>query len=383
MIRDPPISCTLRIWDGDGLFSTLLDSQEVSFLTGTAWRSFDLSTPVSVVASNSYTVELLGSQPTGTFAVRYLNYDLFTNSVCYVDGTAVPTADMAIQAWVIPVTVSWNDFSTEDYTTAEKAKLAGIAEGAEANENADWNAISGDAQILNKPSLGTLAAQSADAVNITGGTGVYSSLKVSATNNALTLSCLTTTQRDAFTPTEGMLLYNTTTKKFQGYGLVKGSAETNVLIQSDDTFWQVIGNEWRYSAAQLFTLSEVGVLTKVGFKCRSLNGEAINNALALNIWGGGGGFTNLLSTQAITIPASSTPAWVSYSLATPIESNVSGQSYIMEITYANVGNILYVSSVDGRSPNGKLFINQTLQTSYDMAFQVWMTVDRPGWVDLH
>ena len=41
--------------------------------------------------------------------------------------------------------------STNDYTTAEKNKLAGIAAGAEVNVNADWNASSGDAQILNKP----------------------------------------------------------------------------------------------------------------------------------------------------------------------------------------------------------------------------------------
>lgn len=49
--------------------------------------------------------------------------------------------------------------STNDYTTAEKNKLAGIAAGAEVNVNADWNATSGDAQILNKPTLGTIAAK--------------------------------------------------------------------------------------------------------------------------------------------------------------------------------------------------------------------------------
>ena len=38
-----------------------------------------------------------------------------------------------------------------NYTTTEKNKLAGIQSGAEANVNADWNASSGDAQILNKP----------------------------------------------------------------------------------------------------------------------------------------------------------------------------------------------------------------------------------------
>lgn len=45
--------------------------------------------------------------------------------------------------------------STNDYTTAEKNKLAGIAAGAEVNVNADWNAASGDAQILNKPTIPT------------------------------------------------------------------------------------------------------------------------------------------------------------------------------------------------------------------------------------
>ena len=47
--------------------------------------------------------------------------------------------------------------STEDYTTAEKSKLAGIESGAEVNVNADWNATSGDAEILNKPTLSDVA----------------------------------------------------------------------------------------------------------------------------------------------------------------------------------------------------------------------------------
>ena len=39
------------------------------------------------------------------------------------------------------------------FTSTEKTKLAGIAAGAEVNVNADWNATSGDAQILNKPDI--------------------------------------------------------------------------------------------------------------------------------------------------------------------------------------------------------------------------------------
>ena len=47
---------------------------------------------------------------------------------------------------------SGKGLSTEDFTSPFKSKLEGIADNAEVNVNADWTATSGDAQILNKPS---------------------------------------------------------------------------------------------------------------------------------------------------------------------------------------------------------------------------------------
>ncbi len=51
--------------------------------------------------------------------------------------------------------VSGKGLSTNDYTTAEKNKLAGIAEGAEANVQADWSVSdnTSDAFIKNKPAI--------------------------------------------------------------------------------------------------------------------------------------------------------------------------------------------------------------------------------------
>lgn len=43
--------------------------------------------------------------------------------------------------------------STNDYTTLEKIKLNSIESGAQVNVNADWNANSGDAAILHRPSI--------------------------------------------------------------------------------------------------------------------------------------------------------------------------------------------------------------------------------------
>lgn len=45
------------------------------------------------------------------------------------------------------------DEITAAYTTDEQTKLAGIAAGAEVNVQSDWNASSGDALILNKPTI--------------------------------------------------------------------------------------------------------------------------------------------------------------------------------------------------------------------------------------
>ena len=51
--------------------------------------------------------------------------------------------------------------SGEIITSAERTKLTGIASNAEVNVNADWTATTGDAQILNKPTLATVATSGA------------------------------------------------------------------------------------------------------------------------------------------------------------------------------------------------------------------------------
>lgn len=65
--------------------------------------------------------------------------------------TGVNTGDQDLSGKVDKIT--GKGLSTNDYTDAEKTKLSNIAAGAEVNVNADWNATSGDAQILNKPTI--------------------------------------------------------------------------------------------------------------------------------------------------------------------------------------------------------------------------------------
>lgn len=78
----------------------------------------------------SYTPQEVGALPANTYIPQKTS-DLTNDSNYAVDANYVHTDN--------------------NYTTAEKEKLSGIAAGAEVNVNADWNATSGDAQILNKP----------------------------------------------------------------------------------------------------------------------------------------------------------------------------------------------------------------------------------------
>ena len=66
---------------------------------------------------------------------------------------------VTVQGYNADTVVDANYVHTDNnYTSVEKSKLSGISDGAEVNVNADWNAVAGDAQILNKPTLGTASA---------------------------------------------------------------------------------------------------------------------------------------------------------------------------------------------------------------------------------
>lgn len=70
--------------------------------------------------------------------------------------------------------------STNDYTTAEKTKLSGIAAGAQVNVQADWDATSGGAVIKNKPTSlpasNTTSAYAADGTAPVNGKAVAAAL---------------------------------------------------------------------------------------------------------------------------------------------------------------------------------------------------------------
>jgi hypothetical protein len=85
--------------------------------------------------------------------------------------------------------VTGKGLSTNDFTNTLKTKLDGIQDGAEVNVNADWNATSGDAQILNKPTIPAAVTNTSDLIN-DGADGVnpfITALDIPTTSQASTL----------------------------------------------------------------------------------------------------------------------------------------------------------------------------------------------------
>ena len=68
-------------------------------------------------------------------------------------GGAVTSVNTLVGEVVLTQDTVLDGSTFKQYSLTEKNKLAGIAAGAEVNVNADWNAVSGDAQILNKPTI--------------------------------------------------------------------------------------------------------------------------------------------------------------------------------------------------------------------------------------
>jgi hypothetical protein len=76
-----------------------------------------------------------------------------------------------LTTWINGILGSYQQKPSEGaFANGDKTKLNGIATGAEVNVNADWNASSGDAQILNKPTIPTVSDTAYNATTWDGNT---------------------------------------------------------------------------------------------------------------------------------------------------------------------------------------------------------------------
>lgn len=104
----------------------------------------------------------VGADPTGSAAQALVDAKAYTDSEsAQVLQDAKDYTDTGLSTKVDKVT--GKGLSTNDYTTPDKNKLAGIQAGAEVNVRSDWNAVSGDAAILNKPTIPSIVGLATEA----------------------------------------------------------------------------------------------------------------------------------------------------------------------------------------------------------------------------
>ena len=143
------------------------------------------------------------------------------------------------------------DNVTASYTTDEKYKLSGIASGAEVNVNPDWNAVSGDTQILNKPIIPI------DTNQLTK-TDVYTKTEIDNKISAI------------YKYRGSVATYSVLPSSGQVIGDVYNTEETGKNYAWNGTLWDDIGG-----IEALATLTNNGLITKEDFS--KLSGIA-NNA---------------------------------------------------------------------------------------------------------
>jgi hypothetical protein len=109
---------------------------------------------------NAITLTTTGSSGAATFVGNVLNIPQYSGGSTPTNLSTSQTAtnftinsDTGTDAIVPLGNGTLAGATLNNYTTAEQTKLAGIAAGAEVNVNANWNATSGDAEILNKPTI--------------------------------------------------------------------------------------------------------------------------------------------------------------------------------------------------------------------------------------
>ena len=248
------------------------------------------------------------------------------------------------------------------FTSAEQSKLAGIQSGAEVNVNADWNSSSGDSQILNKPTLSTVATSGSynDLSNLPSIPAAYTDSSVDAhlnTATATTGQILSWTGSDydwvldaagAPAGTVGQLQYN----------------NSGIFGASSNLFWDISNNR-----LGIGTTTPADLLTVNG-NARILNGNRLEFRSTSNTYGarhflsdsqyrigtdGANGWSgiNISDNNGILLFLSGAHSWRGVNDAMISSKNIQAPSngYFGFQTYASTNEYLAIknSRVDGNN----------------------------------
>lgn len=145
------------------VYSGAIKVNDTIFYDGTSWMVLDTPAGASDIQDVYQNGSSVVSGGIAYVVVPTKTSDL-TNDSGYQNATQVQQTVEAHHDDTKVDKVTGKQLSTEDYTTTEKNKLAGIAAGAEVNVQANWNQTNttADDYIKNKPTIPTQLSQLSD-----------------------------------------------------------------------------------------------------------------------------------------------------------------------------------------------------------------------------
>jgi len=302
-------------------------------------------TKLNSVESNS-TADMTGAEIKTAYEAES-DTNAFTDSEkTKLSGIATGATNTAAPHYTSAIPVGDGGLTQNNFTDTLKTKLDGIATGAEVNVQSDWNASSGDAQILNKPTIPTntdttygiscVDGDNSDEEKIrltAGGSGSGTDDVVLEAGTGLSIA----RSGDKITFTNTVTDTNTqlTTEEVQdiiGAMVAGGNTETNISVTYDDTNGKLdfVSTDTQYSIqdGQLSQNNFTDTLkTKLdGIEASADATDATNVAAAGAAMLSGAAFTGDVSVTSTDAGSSASPELELYrNSASPADADYLGQ----------------------------------------------------------
>jgi hypothetical protein len=215
--------------------------------------------------------------------------------------------------------------------------------------------VSGNLRVRGNVGIGTETPNTSAALEIKSNTG------------ALLIPRMTTSERNNLTASEGMIIYNSTDLKYQGFSNNIVNSDP-VVDQSQLNFDNSLMNQ---DLSQSFTAGVSGTLSSVRVLVLSLDGP--QNA-TISIRSGAGNSGALLYQTTVAVDYQDNGTWY---IINPIAVSVTaGNTYTIHMTSSGFGpmsGINWLTASNNPYAGGNSFIGTDPYEGYDLAFETTVT----------